>query len=224
MTPAINEKGNRAEGVLQALENMIFTGELQPRERLVVSALTGRLGVSAYSIRTALQAMEAKGLVRMEPHRGAMVSDLAPKEIDEIFAVRVGLEKMANRMAVAHVTQEDIAQLNEIDAQLQAGYHQGELSKVIAANAKFHNHVAGLSRNQTLIKMILELKKRCHIFNTTAWSSPEIVDRLFEEHRQYIQALRDKDPDLLEDLPERHFGHSKDLYLQRIKAKQANMS
>lgn len=224
MTPSSDEKFSKAERVLQALENMIFTGELQPRERLVVNALTERLGVSAYSIRTALQAMEAKGLVKMEPNRGAMVSDLGPEEINEVFEVRVGLEKMANRRAVLRVTPEDIARLSQIDDQLRASFAQGELSQVIVANAKFHNYVAGLSGNQTLLKMILELKKRCHIFNTTAWSSPEVVACLFEEHQQYLRALRDKDLAMLEDLPERHFAHSKDLYLNRLKAKKANIS
>lgn len=94
----------RPDEVVDILEKMIFTGELQPRERLVVSALSERLGVSSYLVRTALQAMETKGLVKMEPHRGAMVSDLGPEEIDEIFQVRVGLEKMANALAAQRVS------------------------------------------------------------------------------------------------------------------------
>lgn len=214
----------RAEEVLQALENMIFTGELQPRERLVVSTLTERLGASTYLVRNALQAMEAKGLVKMEPHRGAMVSDLGPGEIEEIFEVRVGLERMANRLAAARATPEDIAMLGRIDEQLRSSYEHGELSRVIAANAKFHNYVAGMSGNQTLLKMILELKKRCHIFNTTAWSSPDVVVQLFEEHRQYVRALEDGDTALLDELPERHFGHAKALFLQHLEAKRANRS
>lgn len=222
MALSMDEQVSRADEVVQTLENMIFTGEFQPRERLVVSALAQRLGVSAYLIRNALQAMEAKGLVKMEPHRGAMVSDLGPAEIKEIFEVRVGLEIIANRLALKRVIPQDIARLHEIDDQLRESYARGDLSGVIAANAKFHNYVAGLSGNQTLLKMILELKKRCHIFNTTAWSSPEMVVRLFEEHRLFIQALAEGDLRTLEELPDRHFGHSKDLYLQHLQAKKAS--
>ena len=222
MALSMDEQVSRADEVVQTLENMIFTGEFQPRERLVVSALAQRLGVSVYLIRNALQAMEAKGLVKMEPHRGAMVSDLGPAEIEEIFEVRVGLEKIANSLAVGRAAPEDIARLHEIDDQLRDSYARGDLSGVIAANAKFHNYMAGLSGNQTLLKMILELKKRCHIFNTTAWSSPEMVIRLFEEHQQYIKALENGDLTMLEALPERHFGHSKELYLQHLRAKKGS--
>ena len=217
-----DEPAPRAEGVVQALENLIFTGELQPRERLVVNALSDRLGVSAYLVRTALQAMEAKGLVKMEPNRGAMVSDLGPEEINEIFEVRVGLEIIANRLAVKRATPDDIAHLRETDDQLRECYARGDLRGVIAANAQFHNYMAGLSGNQTLLKMILELKKRCHIFNTTAWSSPEMVEHLFEEHQQYIEALEAGDLAMLEILPENHFGHSKELYLQHLRAKKGS--
>jgi DNA-binding GntR family transcriptional regulator len=203
---------------------MILTGELQPRERLVVNALAERLGVSAYAIRTALQALEAKGLVKMESNRGAVVSDLGAHEIQEIFEVRVGLEKIANRLAAAHVTPDDITRLEEIETRLEAAYTRSELSEVIAANARFHNYVAEMSRNQTLVKMILELKKRCHILNTTAWSVPNVVALLFEEHRQYIRALGEKDLALLDELPERHFEHSKTLFLQHLEAKKANLS
>jgi len=127
-------------------------------------------------------------------------------------------------MAAAHVTPDDITRLEEIEARLEAAYAQSELSEVIASNAMFHNYVAEMSRNQTLIKMILELKKRCHIFNTTAWSSPNVVAILFEEHRQYIRALGEKDLALLDELPERHFVHSKALFLQHLDAKKANFS
>lgn len=212
-----------AEKVLHALESMILTGELQPRERLVVNTLAERLRVSAYAIRTALQALQGKGLVKMESNRGAVVSDLGADEIQEIFEVRVGLERMANRMAAENVTPVDISRLEEIEAWLEASYARSELSEVVAANHRFHNCVAEMSRNQTLIKMILELKKRCHIFNTTAWSSPDVVALLFNEHRQYILALSDKDMELLDDLPERHFGHSKSLFLQHLEAKKVNL-
>ena len=216
--------GSKAENVLHGLERMILTGELQPRERLVVNSLAKRLGVSAYAIRTALQALEAKGLVKMESNRGAVVSDLGADEIIEIFEVRVGLERMANRMAAAHVTPEDITRLEEIEDRLEAAYARSELSEVIAANARFHNYVAEMSRNQTLVKMIMELKKRCHIFNATAWSSPSVVALLFEEHRQYIRALKEKDLALLDELPERHFAHSKSLFMQHLEAKKAFLS
>ena len=218
------EQKSQAEGVVKALENLIFTGELQPRERLVVNALSERLGVSTYQVRTALQAMEAKGLVKMEPHRGAVVSDLGPVEINEIFEVRVGLEIIANRFAVKKATPADISRLREIDDQLRECYARGDLGGVIGANAEFHNYLSGLAGNQTLLKIILELKKRCHIFNTTAWSSPETVERLFEEHQEYVKALERGDLAMLETLPERHFGHAKDLYLQHLQAKRGSLS
>lgn len=56
---------------------------------------------------------------------------------------------------------------------------------MITANARFHNYITELSQNSTLIRMITQLKIRFHIFNTFAWSSPEIVECILKEHEQY---------------------------------------
>src|SRR5574341_233991 len=76
----------------EQLENAILTGELKPRERLVESDLGARLGVSRTPVREALRRLEERGLVRILPHRGAIVSDFSPREVESIYAVRIHLE------------------------------------------------------------------------------------------------------------------------------------
>lgn len=221
MEPTQGQAALRPDEVVDILEKMIFTGELQPRERLVVSALSERLGVSSYLVRTALQAMETKGLVKMEPHRGPWSAIWARRKLTRFSRCGWGWRRWPTPWP-RNGSPRDLTRLREIDDQLTGCYRRGDLSGVIAANAQFHNYIAGLSGNKTLLKMILELKKRCHIFNTTAWSSPEMVERLFDEHQQYIMALESGDLATLEALPEHHFGHSQQLYLQHLRAKKGS--
>ena len=91
---------------------------------------------------------------------------------------------------------------------------------MIAANVQFHNYITELSKNSTLIQMISQLRIRFHIFNTFAWSSPEIVDLILKEHEQFIKGLAKKDTKLLDDLAEKHFSHSKNLYLIHLRARR----
>ena len=67
------------------MENMILTGLLQPRERLVELKLSEELGVSRFWIRDAFKILETKGLIKVVPYKGAVVCDLDEQEIENIF-------------------------------------------------------------------------------------------------------------------------------------------
>jgi len=90
---------------------------------------------------------------------------------------------------------------------------------MLNANIQFHSYITELSKNNTLIQMIAQLRIRFHIFNTFAWSIPEIVERILKEHELFITGLEKKNEELLDDLAEKHFSHSKNLYLRQLKAK-----
>ena len=63
--------GVTSERVPQALESAILSGHFKPRERLIEMDLIGRFGVSRTVIREAFSKLEAKGLIRSAPYRGA---------------------------------------------------------------------------------------------------------------------------------------------------------
>jgi DNA-binding GntR family transcriptional regulator len=202
------------------LENMVLIGMFQPRERLVENDLAQQMGVRRNWIRDALKILESKGLVQTVPYKGAMVRDLDEQEINEIFKVRVVLEKLANSLACENFNKSDTKTLKEIADRIKDSYKRSDFEEMIASNIQFHNYITGLSRNSTLIQMINQLRIRFHIFNTYAWSSPEIVELILKEHERFITGLENKETKLLDDLAEKHFSHSKDLYLLRLKTRR----
>jgi DNA-binding GntR family transcriptional regulator len=202
------------------LENMILIGMFQPRERLVENDLAQKMGVRRNWVRDALKILESKGLIKTVPYRGAMVRDLDEQKINEIFQVRVVLERLANRLAGENFKKPDGKALRKIADQINDSYKRNNFEEMMAANVQFHNYITELSNNSTLIQMINELRIRFHIFNTFAWSSPEIVDLLSKEHDQFITGLAKKDTKLLDDLAEKHFSHSKNLYLNHLRARR----
>jgi len=95
------------------LENMVLIGMFQPRERLVENDLSQKLGVRRNWIRDALKILESRGLVKTVPYRGAMVRDLDEQEINEIFQVRVVLERLANSLACENFKKSDAKTLKK---------------------------------------------------------------------------------------------------------------
>ncbi len=91
----------RTAGALaySVLRQAILTGVLEPGEPLRQDALAEALGVSRIPVRSALFRLESDGLIRLRPHRGAVVSVLTGEQVREIYAIRILLESEAMRQA-----------------------------------------------------------------------------------------------------------------------------
>jgi DNA-binding GntR family transcriptional regulator len=204
------------------LESMILTGVFQPRERLVELKLSEELGVSRFWIRDAFKILETKGLIKVIPYKGAVVCDLDEQEIEQIFEVRQELDALATRKAAQNVKKADLNFLKRMAQQFEKSVRRADFGEMISANENFHDYIYELSRNQTLIQMVNQLKTRGHILRYYAWSSLDAIKRIQREHRLFIKGLEKKDFKLLDDLARRHISYSKDSYLMHLKAKKAN--
>jgi DNA-binding GntR family transcriptional regulator len=215
-----NLKGDFPQ-LVKKLENMILTGMFQPRERLTEVNLAETFNVSRFWIRDALKILTTKGVVNVIPYKGAVVSDLDSREIEEIFQVRIVLEKLATRLAAQNIKASDISVLTRMAERVQESYERLDYEAMISSNANFHDYIFKLSENQTLVQMINQLRARCHILRHTSWSSEQIVRSILEEHKSFITALEKQDLELLDELAERHICHARDFYLLQLKTKRA---
>jgi DNA-binding GntR family transcriptional regulator len=208
--------------LIDQLENMILTGMFQPRERLVELKLSEELGVSRFWVRDAFKILETKGLIEVIPYKGAVVCDLDEYEIENIFEVRVELESLATRKAAKNTQMSDIKYLKRVTKKFEESAKNGDLGEMITANEDFHNYIYELSQNPTLVQVIHQLKALSHIQRYHAWASPDVIQRIRKEHLLFIEAIENKDLELLDDLARRHISYSKDTYLLHLKAKKAN--
>ena len=209
------------EGLLSRLESMILTGIFQPRERLIELNLADTLNVSRFWIRDALKILETKGLVTVVPYKGAMVTNLEEDEIEEIFQVRINLERLAVHLACEKMRSSDLRSLKRMSKHIRVCFESEDLESMISSNAAFHDYILKLAGNQTLTQTINQLKARCHILRHSSWSSRRIVDQILNEHDDFVLAFEARDIPRLEELASRHITHAKDFYLLQLKTKKA---
>lgn len=195
------------------LERAILIGELKPRERLVEFELAERLGLSRTPVREALRRLEERGLVRILPRRGAMVADLSPDEVEHIYTVRVCLETLAARLALATTTPRRIAQIAELEAACARLAASGDTIALMAANDRFHDAIYAAAGNPCLLDLIRQLRQRVSLIRYTAWSLPNRIGRSLAEHRQMVDLLRAGDAGRMASLIRRHLRPSKEAYL-----------
>jgi len=202
--------------ISQEIEDAILSGQFKPRERLIEMDLISRFGVSRTVIREALKRLEAKGLIRTAPYRGAVVADLTVEEIEEIYFVRTELEKIAARLVLKNITQDEIHHLKksakEVEKHLRSKTHQ-----MIEIDSEFHRMIFKACRNSYLYGMIDYLRTKAHIVRFNAWSLPDRIEQSIVEHREIIKAIEDRNLSQFEKLIVRHLTFSKNSYLSQVK-------
>ena len=89
-------------------------------------------------MRLALFELEKKGIVQRIPNRGAIVRDLTPREVREIYDVREELEVMAVRILPFPVAKADIARLETLQREHSKAVDAGDFLAVYYSNVHFH--------------------------------------------------------------------------------------
>src|SRR5262245_49947763 len=74
-----------AAATAEELRRRILTGSFPAGYQLRQDALASEFGISRIPLREALLQLEAEGLIKIIPHRGAVVSELSIAEIEELF-------------------------------------------------------------------------------------------------------------------------------------------
>lgn len=204
------------------LESAILTGELKARERLVEKDLAERLGMSRTPIREALRRLEERGMVRILPHRGAIVSDISPPDVENIYAVRSHLEVFTARLAAQRISPEGLDRIAEMEA-VHAKLADGrDIRALMLANDRFHDAIYAAAANPCLVELIQQLRRQVHVVRFNAWAQPDRITRSLAEHRQMMEALERRDGDRLADLTEQHLRVAKETYLSYLGVQSAS--
>ena len=202
--------------VANEIEEAILSGQLKPKEHLIEMNLLSEFGVSRAVIRDAFKKLEAKGLIRSIPYRGVAVADLTIEEIEEIYFLRIELEKIAARLLLKRVTPKEIRNFkilcDEARRHLRARTHQ-----MILVDSQFHRAIIKTSGNNHLTEMIEYLYKKAHIVRFNAWSVPNRIEQSIAEHREIIKAIEKQNLSRLQKLIVKHLRVSKNSYISQLK-------
>lgn len=187
----ILERATTTEVAADILREMILAAELKGGEPLRQDLLARRLGISRTPLREALNRLATEGLVRMDPHRGAVVARPSAIELREIYDVRVLLEKEAAVRAAKRCTAEDIADLRAMLERQRAHDDPREFAK---ANAEFHDRICAVAGHRTLAELITGLRNRSEVYIRLLAGMPTSLERAVSEHAAIVAALEQQEP------------------------------
>ncbi len=210
--PHLDGEGSLADRVQDFIRNRITSGELVPGDRIKEREVAVETGISRIPIREALRGLATEGFVTLSPNRGAVVTQLEPRDLDEIFEVREALEGqmcvLAARKASRPELDSMIAAVEEADSALQAG----DLGRVGMANLRFHDILIAMAHNEVLVRLLEPLQNRLH------WLLRQNEDptELCVEHRALAEAIMAGDQDRAEALAKAHVHTSKRVAMRQL--------
>ncbi len=200
--------------ITRKLEEDIVLGRRHPRERLVEQDLCLHFNTHRGDVRLALFELEKKGIVQRIPNRGAIVRDLTPREVTEIYGVREELEVMAVRILPFPVPQADIEQLEALQHEHSKAVDAGDLLAVYYSNVHFHRALFGLCGNSCLIETIEYLAQKVSGIRSYAHANPATLNDTRRDHVEMIEALRRSRRDDLITLTRRHLKPAAQAYIR----------
>ena len=179
--------------VVDTLRKGILAGDYQIGEKLDQKLLAEKLGVSIIPVREGLRQLEAEGLIRLVPRRGAFVAELSIAELKEIYLIREVLEGLAAELAVPNLDPSTFHQLESLLEQMEEATAQQDFSRLLELNRAFHFTIYESSRCPLLLQIIASLWDRSSLCRRVYLYLPGRASQALAEHKEIYQASKQGD-------------------------------
>jgi DNA-binding GntR family transcriptional regulator len=186
------------------VRDLIESGTIPAGAQLDERTLAQDLAVSRTPLREAIASLVEEGLVERRPYRGNFVRIFTARQVNDLYQVRQALEGLAIRLAVPRVTDHDLEHIRDILASCQEALEGGDLVGYSAADQRFHDAIARLSDNETLLESLSRLRRQIQLVRLSANRDPQVVRRTALERPQILAALEARDTQLAAQLLEEH--------------------
>lgn len=190
--------------VVEELKHLIYTGVLQPGERLNEAALALRMGTSRGPIREAIRMLTGQGLVQAVVNRGVFVRQISVREMLEIYDLRALVFGFAADRATEHINDQDKGTFELLLAAMDTACEAGDADGYYDLNLEFHALVLRLSNNQRAHEAYDDYVKELHPFRRRYFNSPGNMRRSNIEHRSIYDAIAKGNRAKAKQVAERH--------------------
>lgn len=141
------------ELIYRRLREQILFGEIAPGQPVTIQGLTERLDAGMTPVREAIRRLTAEGALQFQGNRRVIVPLLSVENISEIIFARQWLESHLGLRATERATPEDLAELTQLDDDLDAAIANGDLQGYLEFNYRFHAKIYDLADAPILAAM-----------------------------------------------------------------------
>lgn len=213
MQPA--QRRGLAEEAADRIREEILSGRVEPGSALREVELAALLQVSRGSVREGLAVLEREGLVRSVWHKGTHVIGLTETDVEEVYAVRAALDRLA---AVTAATRATAEQLDELDGLVAKMAEETDAERVLALDLEFHELIYQAAANRRLLEAWRAVRWQVHLFQShrIRLGRDRYRARAWSEHKELATLIRAGNTARLAEVAEEHVHSARRALIEKL--------
>lgn len=212
----VSKRKSLREEVYESLRKSILHGRLKAGQRLIEETIAHQVGISRTPVREAFHKLERDDLVTRLLKGGFAVREFTKEDVEEIFGIRSALESYAAYLVTLHITPEKISTLEKKINESEQALKNGEDDKVVQLHTEFHDMLYKSCKSKKLIEMINNFRDYFYRYRSALLHIEHGMITSIADHRRMLEAMKKKNPRLVERLVRSHLERGKALVIKEI--------
>lgn len=183
------------EQLAEILVEMIINGTFAPGQRLYETTLADQFSVSRGPVREALRLLEREGLVTMASRKGASVTRLSEKRLENIFSVRSALMGVCAEDIAMHRDDNLLAVLDEGTQRLFAAHEKDDVGEFIIIVYQLSMYIAEAADNEIAKSILFSLGRQTLSITRRVFEYAEHRETWAGDWKNIVEAIRDGKPE-----------------------------
>ncbi|MET7933372.1 GntR family transcriptional regulator [Streptomyces sp. NPDC005322] len=195
-----------AERVYTHVKQAVLDRRYEGGTLLSEGELAEAVGVSRTPVREALLRLEAEGLLKLYPKKGALVLPVSAQEIADVVETRLLVEQHAVAKVVP-AGEPLLVRLEGLMDKQKEHAAAGDLAAFAVADRCFHAEIVRAAGNGILAHLYDQLRDRqLRMGVATMHAEPDRIAKNITEHTEILEALRAGDAGSAAGIVRRHIG------------------
>lgn len=217
-TKAATANRSATSVAVETLRQLIMENELPAGSNHLESELAERLGISRTPVREAILVLESQGLLEVKPRRGVKITSLSGDDMAEIYQILTALESLAAKLAAQlNLSDKDFISAENAIVQMDEALSKDDRESWAKADEMFHRELVKLGGNMRLTTMISMYNDQVRRVRALTLYLRPLPLKSNDDHRNVLAAIRDRKPELAQQLHEQHRVQSGEMLVGLLK-------
>ncbi len=205
--PAIAESDLVGQ-VARILTQAIMQGRLAPGAKVVEAGVARELGISRAPVREAARLLERQGLLVASPRRGFFVRKLESGDIDEIYDLRLCVERHASVLASRNLTPQTRDMLRRQIEVLHQTADLDDPARQVEEDYRFHRLICEIADNRRLLRLFDDLAAELRMVIGLIGRLYDDPHEIARTHEPVLAAIEAGHPERIVAHVDHHIGYA----------------